>query len=189
MDTFTQTPKRNLGATVAVLLAAGLVGLLALMLMSGGGTTDDGALPGNEPALPQNARYPLGLDKFAPGRIAPSVEQPATLSAQPMVCHGEGLMDFEIRTSISDPNGSATVHCSPRARFAGGQDKAPESGYPHGCRDGLLDPAVYADLSDEAILLGGVLRVERAARRWTGRRTIPTTRGRTDDNRQTILAR
>jgi hypothetical protein len=146
MNAIPHTRSRNLGALVAVLLAAGLVGLLALLLMSGSATNSE-SLTNNEPGLPQNARYPQGNDKFAPGRILATPEA-ETAVAYAALCHGEGLLDPANQALLVDADESVAHYCTPRALPAGGADAA--EGYPEICRHGggplpPMDPAPYND--------------------------------------------
>lgn len=149
MDAMTKTRGHNIGAIIATLVAAALIGVFALMLMGRETTSGSNDVLLSEPSLPQQARYPQIGEKFAPGRII----QTAAAATYAAPCHGEGLMDTEIQSMLVGAGRSVAEYCDePRAQTAGGPDDADqESGatYPEPCHgEGLLvplDPAPYND--------------------------------------------
>ncbi|CAN5820769.1 hypothetical protein BH23CHL2_BH23CHL2_26900 [soil metagenome] len=147
MDAMTKTRGHNIGAIIATLIAAALIGVFALMLMGRESTSGSNDVLLSEPSLPQQARYPQLGEKFAPGRII----QTATVATYAAPCHGEGLMDTEIQTMLVGADGSVAEYCDePRAYTAsvpGDTDQESGVTYPEPCHGEALlvpmDPAPY----------------------------------------------
>lgn len=140
-STTNQEDGLNLKALIASLIAAGLIGLLALSLVSLSPPADDGAFTSAEPALPQGARYPIDNDKFAPNRVL-QVDEARVEQAYPALCQGEGLLD-PAHAAIE----SVGVYCGSSAEGAGGPEQNSTAATP--CENhigtGRLDPSTYIE--------------------------------------------
>ncbi|MEZ4522411.1 MAG: hypothetical protein R3A46_12320 [Thermomicrobiales bacterium] len=116
MNEIAQPQRQSLRGLLATTLAVGLIGLLAVLLMSEAGT----------------AQTPGGDDE------AESTDVSLTR------CHGEGLMDTQIQELLLDPGQSVAEYCGTVAGAEGSADEVdPDAGldYPATCQgEGLMDP-------------------------------------------------